>query len=184
MGRPILIVINGAPGAGKTTLLRKLTRDLELPGIGKDDIKELLFDRLGSGDREWSKDVGAVTADMVFTLLHRWLGLGHDLIIESAFYHEYAVKQFNDLQASDSARVVEVYCKTDPAVRNKRFADRAMSGTRHRGHADVIINLPEDEIQARYAPIGVGTMLEVDTTVFGDTEYEELRQQIRKFMQG
>jgi predicted kinase len=180
----VLIAINGAPGAGKTTLLRKLRKDLQLPGVGKDDLKELLFDHLGIGDRQWSKDVGAATSDMIFSFLHTWVGLGHDLILENAFYRDFALPHFQKIQDSGKVLMIEVYCKTDPTVRNQRFADRASSGARHKGHADVVMELPEDEVQARYGPLAIGTVLEADTTVFGDAEYDQLKQSLRKFIQG
>lgn len=46
MAAPLLVVIQGAPGSGKTTLVEKLRQDIGLPIIGKDDIKEMLFDHI------------------------------------------------------------------------------------------------------------------------------------------
>lgn len=180
--RPLLIVINGAPGAGKTTLLRKLTKDLSLPGIGKDDIKELLFDHLGIGDHNWSRDVGVATFEMVYSLIEKWIGLGHDLIIENAFYKEFAAARIAKIVADNNAVFVEIYCATDPEVRMKRFIQRTKDGVRHAGHADTVIAEPEDVIQARYAPLEIGNLIRVDTTVFGDKEYQGLLEDVSSFL--
>ena len=50
MTKSLLIIINGAPCTGKTTLGRKLAKQLRLPFLSKDGIKEVLFDTLGWED--------------------------------------------------------------------------------------------------------------------------------------
>jgi predicted kinase len=180
--KPVLILINGMPGVGKTTLLRKLRSDLNLPGIGKDDIKELLFENMGIGDFDWSKDLGAATADMVFALIETWVGLHRSLIIESAFYKTFASDRVAKIIAANDILFVELYCKTDPVVRAQRFAERVNNGTRHAGHADVVGDVPEAELKARYAPLEVGTSIEIDTTNFGEEHYQKLLNQLRKLM--
>ena len=39
-----VVVVNGVPGAGKTTLAAPLAEALDLPLVGKDALKEALFD--------------------------------------------------------------------------------------------------------------------------------------------
>ena len=57
----LLIIINGAPGTGKTILGRKLSQELSLPLLSRDDIKESLFDNLGWRDHAWSEKLGGVS---------------------------------------------------------------------------------------------------------------------------
>lgn len=44
--RRFLVLVTGAPGAGKTTLAGPLAAALGLPLIGKDVVKETLYDAL------------------------------------------------------------------------------------------------------------------------------------------
>ena len=46
----VLVVVTGPPASGKTSLARTLARELGLPWIGKDALKEPLYEVIGSGD--------------------------------------------------------------------------------------------------------------------------------------
>jgi predicted kinase len=59
MQKPTLILVSGAPGAGKTTIAARLSRNLRMPMVSKDAVKESLFDSLGWSDREWQGGWGA-----------------------------------------------------------------------------------------------------------------------------
>jgi 2-phosphoglycerate kinase len=52
MRRPALILVSGAPATGKTTIAKSLSTQLRIPVIGKDAIKESLFETIGHSDRE------------------------------------------------------------------------------------------------------------------------------------
>jgi predicted kinase len=61
-----LIVVSGLPASGKTTLAHLLAAELRLPLVGRDDIKERLFESLGWSDREWSKRLGIASWDLLY----------------------------------------------------------------------------------------------------------------------
>jgi predicted kinase len=64
--KPILILISGFSCTGKTTLAKKIAQRSSLPLIGRDDIKESLYDSLGYSDRKWSKKLGAASYDLLY----------------------------------------------------------------------------------------------------------------------
>jgi predicted kinase len=68
MNIPLLVIVSGPPCSGKTTLARWLAKELALPLIAKDNIKELLFDHLGWSDRAWSKKLGRATYPLIYYL--------------------------------------------------------------------------------------------------------------------
>jgi adenylate kinase family enzyme len=62
----LMILISGLPCTGKTTLARKIAQKFRLPLISRDDIKESLFDSLGWHDREWSKQLGVASYQLLY----------------------------------------------------------------------------------------------------------------------
>ncbi|HYH74492.1 MAG TPA: AAA family ATPase [Candidatus Saccharimonadales bacterium] len=177
-----LIIVHGIPGSGKTTLSRKLAHDLQLPLIGKDDIKELYFEKLGIGDREWSRSLGRASVNALFVLIDELLATSKQFIAENAYYKEFAVPEIRAALAKYNATCLELYCHADPAVRTKRFIDRNEQGERHPGHVDHQNYDPADNavLEERYAPLGIGEVIMVDTTLFGDAEYQALLDKLRQ----
>ncbi len=184
-GSPVLILVHGVPGTGKTTLSKRLSKDLELPCLNKDDIKELLFDNMGVGDVAWSQDLGAGVAEMLFAFVDRWINRGRSLIAESAYYYEFAAPWFAEFVKKSNVAVLEVYCKADPDVRRRRFVERNESGQRHPGHIDHKRNCnPEtdEQLMVKYAPLRISDIIEVNTTSFDRVDYPKIVSQIRAFI--
>jgi len=67
-GGVTLVLVTGPPASGKTSLAQPLARHLGLPLLGKDTIKEVLFDSLGTGDRAWSRRLGAASYAVLLEL--------------------------------------------------------------------------------------------------------------------
>jgi predicted kinase len=79
--KPLLILLVGLPGTGKTTLAKQLAVDLEIPVIGKDEIKKILFDTLGWKDREWSVRLGGASFDLLYLLIEKMLSAGSSFML-------------------------------------------------------------------------------------------------------
>jgi predicted kinase len=150
-----LVLVTGPPASGKSTLAGPLAAELGLPLIGKDLIKEALFDALGTGDRAWSRRLGAASYEVLFAVA----GALPAAVLDANLGPEAAPR----LRALD-ARLVEVFCRCPGDEVQRRFTARAPH--RHPGHVDHELT---PEMQAALTrgiePLALGgPVLEVDTS--------------------
>ena len=146
---PAVIVVTGPPAAGKTSLATALARELRLPLIGKDPIKETLFDTLGIGNREWSRTLGAASMRLLFYVVAELLAGGATTVAEANFRRSDAAA-FGALTAPRSLIL-------------ERYARRS----RHPGHLASAVLLPEIEAaldSGEHEPLDLeGELIRVDT---------------------
>lgn len=76
-----VIVVSGIPASGKTTLAHTIGERLRVPVISKDTIKEALFDALGTGDLERSRELGRAA----HIVMHALAAEQRPVILESFF---------------------------------------------------------------------------------------------------
>jgi ribose 5-phosphate isomerase A len=182
MSQNLLVIVSGPPGAGKTTLARRIAKELGLPLLARDDIKELLFDTLGWSDRQWSKKLGLASWKVLYHVLEELLKANQSLVVESNFRKELASEELSTLQGRYPLEVVQVVCKTDSDTLLERFKQRAESGERHPGHVD---HLNYDEFEAILCRGGWdaleidGRVVIVDTTDFEAVDYGQIINDIR-----
>jgi hypothetical protein len=111
-----------------------LARDLCLPLVAKDTIKDALMSVLPVPNVETSRQIGrGAVAAMLAVAAESPVGA----VIESNFYRSVAIDEVQRLPG----RVVEVFCRCDEAVARDRYATRA--GSRHAGHFDHV-RAPEE----------------------------------------
>ncbi len=152
-----LVLVTGAPGAGKSTLAEPLAAALGLPLLAKDVIKEQLYDSLwpGIGDPDyWSRQLSAAAVDLLLTFAARLSAA----VLEANLRPRSAAQRAR-LEALDAA-LVEVHCRCPGAEAARRFAARA--GARHPAHT--LTALPEPLLAEFDGPVGLGAVIEVDTT--------------------
>ncbi len=134
--RPLLVVVSGAPCTGKSTLARAIAGEVHLPLVTKDDIKERLFDALGTGDRLWSQRLGVATYDLLYYIMETQLSVGRSLVVESNFKPEVSTPNFLHLREKYPFDLFQILCHTESDVLLERFRRRWLSGERHPGHVD------------------------------------------------
>ena len=154
-----LIVISGASATGKTTLGVRLQKDLGVPLIAKDDIKEMLFDTLPQSDRKWSKMQGRMAIAMMFAGARVLLDHGEPVAIESVFDREKAREDIEALSGDGDVDTMEVHCYVSEPVRQHRWRHR-VSVSRHAGHLDGAV-APVDVATSR--PIYPDRAISIDT---------------------
>jgi len=152
------IVLSGAPGTGKTTVATRLSLDLRFPLLSLDAIKEALGDVLGTGDEDWSDQVGDAAAEIVFRLNRSYV----DAVVEGWWRRERRERALTELQGC-----VEIFCTCDPELAEARMRARHGAG-RHPIHRDVInpaVHTKVADLVRTVQPLGVGrSLIEIDTT--------------------
>ncbi len=179
---PLIVIVSGPPCTGKSTLGERLARDLRLPFLSKDRIKELLFDTLGTGDRAWSQKLGAASMEMLFMLADTELAAGRSCVLEANFRPAQANAQFHSLKEKYTFQAIQIDYIADTDVLLARFQARASSGMRHAGHLDSTIypELVADLQRAVYGPLEVADAIyTVNTTDFEKVDFERLLVEIR-----
>jgi predicted kinase len=182
---PTIIIVTGRPAAGKSTLAKWLSRELQLPLVSKDSIREELFERLGWQDRQWAQELGKASIDMMFYFARAELAVGHSIIMDNSFHPPVSTPRFQALKEEYQAESIQIVCDADRETLFQRFKARADSGTRHPGHGDQAVL---DELYANLAnhssqvlAIG-GCVIEVDTTDFAKIDYQEILKQVKPLL--
>jgi predicted kinase len=181
--RELLIIVTGRPAAGKSTLAKWLSQELRLPLVGKDSIREELFDRLGWKDRKWAQELGKASVDMMFYFAHAELEVGHSIIMDNSFYPPVSNPRFQALKEQYHAESIQIVCDSDRETLFHRFKSRAETGNRHPGHGDhdvlegLYANLADSSSQI--LDIG-GIVIQVDTTDFAEVDYRGLLKSVKE----
>jgi predicted kinase len=160
LAEPLLLVVTGMPASGKTTLARGLAAELQLPLVTKDDIKERLYDELGTGEVEWSRRLGAAAYGLILDFCRELLAAGRSVAAEGNFFSGSQEAQFEALPAH---RLVQVCCAAPLEVLLARYGERA----RHPGHLDIerVGELRKRLDADMHGPLALeGELIEVDTS--------------------
>lgn len=166
---PGFVLVGGWPGSGKTTLSRALASELGVPHLAKDMIKEALMDELGSPrDVEASRQLGRAA---VFALLAAASGC-EGAVLDSTWY-----PYTEPLVRSLTGPKVEVRCRVPLETARERYAARVRD-PRHLDPARTEAELWGAEV----APLGVGPLLEVDTT--GSVDVPRIAHSVRSLLAG
>jgi predicted kinase len=185
MSKTLLTIIFGPPCAGKTTVGKRLAEAFNLPFINKDEIKELLFERLGWSDRSWSKLLSLASYDLLFYYTESQLRVGHSLIVESNFDASVHTRRFLDLKEKYGFVAFEIQCQAEGEVLLQRFKRRADSGERHPGHVDqvTITELRDTLRKGEQPPLGLGReVFKIDTTDFSTIDYPTLYRSLNSLL--
>jgi predicted kinase len=172
MSEQKVILISGKPGTGKTTIGRQIAEQLSIPFIGRDDVKELLFDELGTGDRAWSTKMGKTSFTLMYYVVEKLLAAGSSLVVETVFDKQYADPQWEKLLKKYSFKLCQIFCTTSDELRKERFIARNESGNRHPGHVDHLnYNAPSAPLE----PLRCShTLIELNTDDFESIDIGEL----------
>ena len=158
------VLVSGAPGAGKSTLAGPLAHRLGFPLLSKDCIKESLFDSLEGipNDLSFSRQIGGAAMELLWTLAAQC----PQVVLEANFrpHSAYERARIEALQGP----IIEVYCRCPLEEAARRFAERAQLSKHHPAHP--FQKAPPSFFAEFDRPVGIGSLIEVDTTQPVDIE--------------
>lgn len=163
------VLVGGWPGSGKTTLSSALSRELGVPHLSKDQVKEALMDATGApSDVEASRRLGRAA---VYALLGAAKGCTA-AVIDSTWY-PYAEPLARVLPGP----IVEVRCRVPLEVARERY-ERRVRDERHLDGLRAAAELWGEDV----APYGLGPLVEVDTSQVVDVA--QLAASVRSLLAG
>jgi predicted kinase len=134
--KPPLVLVTGAPATGKSTLADALRRELHLPLLAKDDVKESLTRVAGvPADREASRVLGGQAMASLYELAAAYLERGVGIVLECNFKRWLSDAALAPLV--DLATAVDVHCDAPASVVAARY--RARIADRHAAHHDLAV---------------------------------------------
>lgn len=172
-----LILVHGPTASGKSSVLPLVKEVSGFGYIAKDDIKELLFDTVGTpASRDESRAYGKAAIIGMFTIARLILMEKSGLIIECVFKPELAMQDIGDLTDGLDVDVRQIYVTAAAEIRQQRYRERVAAHLRHPGHGDRQdrpLSRFIDDLQENAPLPGLPTLI-VDTTNAVDAEIVQL----------
>lgn len=182
--KPFIVIITGHPGTGKTSIGKGLSKEIDIPLISKDELKDRIFNTLGYSDKEWSLKVSAAAHRIMDYVVDEELRSGHSLILESNFKTEIDSERFAKLKDKYGCKLIQILVTADGSVIFKRFIDKMHGPERNPGHVEAI---DEEAIRLGflepYPPLDIGgEVIKIDTTDFKKVDVQKIATELEKVL--
>jgi glucokinase len=170
------LLINGPPASGKTTIAKQLVHILQCPLLSLDTIKEVLFEHLGVGDREFNRKLGNTSLSIIWSIT-REMPIDAFVMIEAWFGSSATKGIEGQLEAVNVHKVAEIWCHAPSEILATRYLQRV--GERHHGHPAEAYASELIKLAKTAAPLGIGSVLSIDTSRELTTAPEDMAAWVR-----
>ncbi len=185
MSSKLLILIYGHAASGKTTTAVRLAEHTRYPLLTKDDLQEIIYDKLGIGDSDWQKKTAATAYRLLDHFLHQLMQTDSSVIIEGNLARAYEYERFRHLEQKFGYRIIQIRCGGNGEILLQRLIERAHEPTRHPGHNDLAKLEALKEVYKNPFPEALSAdwpLLDIDTTQ-ADTPATKIMEDIFKFLE-
>lgn len=191
-----IILIAGMPASGKTTFAKRLSEELQIPMVSKDEIKEILFDTVGFHSREEKVALGIGSMDIMYLFAESLMRTNKLIILENNF-ENISKPKLQELINKYHYVPITVLFDGDIKTIYNRFIERDNSPTRHRGHV-VNTEYPEsinlnsvppqikfEDFKKTFEERGIrhfnisDDIIKIDTTNFDKVDYVDVINKIK-----
>ncbi|MBO4389103.1 MAG: AAA family ATPase [Spirochaetales bacterium] len=193
-----LILTAGLPASGKSSFAAYAGKELGIPVIAKDDIKEVLFDTVGFRSYEEKTALDIAAADSMMYAASKILSCGGSVILDNNF-EDRNIPNLEKLIGDNPCNVITVRFAGDIKTIYERYLQRDRDPRRHPGHVLRLCYPPAagslerettvtlEQFKSKFRRRGtldfaVGRLIEVDTTDFAAVSYPAVLAQIRQAM--
>lgn len=122
--KPQCIIVTGRTGAGKTTFAKRLSAQLWMPVISRDEIKEGYVNTFGAKHDVLPADSNLVVTNLFFDLVRHYLAGQISVVVEAAFQHFLWEKHLPGLRAA--SQVCFIVCEVDANEAARRHLQRGL----------------------------------------------------------
>ena len=183
--KPLLIIFSGLPATGKTTLARKLSGHFDLPLVSADELKEMMFDRIGNWqDEKLFDSVSRAAYDLLYHSVGLILSTGQSCILEAFLRSEMAEARIAKLKEKYDCEILQFQLNSNADKIIERYESRHNSTERHSCHPG---NIPKEEfikLKGKSNPVKVdGETIILNTTDFEKVDWALIFQKVKEKMQ-
>jgi len=126
--KPKCIIVTGRAGSGKTTVSKKLGRQLWMPVISRDEIKEGYVNTFGVKHDQLSPDTDGLVSNFFFDIVCQYLTNKVSIVIEAAFQH--AVWESRMPKILELSHPYIILCSIDVEIAAQRHLQRGLANPR------------------------------------------------------
>jgi hypothetical protein len=101
----------------------------------REDIKEIMYDKIGWSDKAFSAKLAHATFGIMDYITEQHLKNGESLVLESNYSPTLESEKFRGWQKTYDCRIIQIVCRTEVSVLAQRYFDRQHQD-RHPGHND------------------------------------------------